>query len=32
MQDLVVRARREPGEDLIGMLIREHDDDLTTTT
>lgn len=24
MQDLVARARRDPGEDLIGMLIREH--------
>jgi cytochrome P450 len=29
MQDLVARARRAPGEDLIGMLIREHSDDLT---
>ena len=28
MQDLVADARRDPGEDLIGMLIREHDDDL----
>ena len=25
MRDLVARARREPGEDLLGMLIREHD-------
>ena len=24
MRDLVARARRDPGEDLIGMLIREH--------
>ena len=24
MQDLVARARRDPGEDLLGMLIREH--------
>ena len=29
MQGLVGRARRDPGEDLIGMLIREHDDALT---
>lgn len=29
MQDLVARARRDPGEDLIGMLLREHSDDLT---
>ena len=32
MQGLVARARRDPGEDLIGMLIREHggdDADLT---
>ncbi|TCK25956.1 cytochrome P450 [Pseudonocardia endophytica] len=29
MQDLVARARRDPGEDLIGMLIREHSDDMT---
>lgn len=26
MQDLVARARRAPGEDLLGMLIREHAD------
>jgi cytochrome P450 len=25
---LVQRARKNPGEDLIGMLIREHDDEL----
>jgi cytochrome P450 len=29
MQTLVARARRNPGEDLIGMLLREHPDDLT---
>ncbi|MER5390282.1 cytochrome P450 [Saccharopolyspora sp. NPDC002686] len=29
MNELVARARREPGEDLIGMLIRDHDDELT---
>ncbi|MEU7813415.1 cytochrome P450 [Pseudonocardia sp. NPDC049154] len=29
MQDLVARARRDPGEDMLGMLIRDHDDDLT---
>ncbi|WP_312859512.1 cytochrome P450 [Pseudonocardia xinjiangensis] len=29
MQGLVARARREPGEDLLGMLIREHDQDLS---
>ncbi|MGV0746173.1 cytochrome P450 [Mycolicibacterium sp. XJ870] len=26
MQGLVERARREPGDDILGMLIREHDD------
>lgn len=26
MQNLVARARRAPGEDLLGMLIREHAD------
>ncbi|MER5643405.1 cytochrome P450 [Streptosporangium sp. NPDC002524] len=30
MTGLVGRARAEPGEDLIGMLVREHGDDLTT--
>jgi len=30
MTGLVGRARSEPGEDLIGMLVREHGDDLTT--
>ncbi|MDN5914474.1 MAG: hypothetical protein L0I76_05105 [Pseudonocardia sp.] len=29
MRGLVAAARREPGEDLIGMLIREHDDNLS---
>ena len=29
MAELVSRARREPGEDLLGMLVREHGDDLT---
>ncbi|MGW0163425.1 cytochrome P450 [Mycobacterium sp. NPDC003323] len=29
MQSLVTRARRAPGEDILGMLIREHGDDLT---
>jgi len=30
MRELVARARTAPGEDLIGMLIREHGDDLAT--
>ncbi|GAA1024409.1 cytochrome P450 [Acrocarpospora pleiomorpha] len=30
MAELVGRARVEPGEDLIGMLVREHGDDLST--
>ena len=29
MTTLVTRARRQPGEDILGMLIREHGDDLT---
>ncbi|WP_194821229.1 cytochrome P450 [Micromonospora sp. S-DT3-3-22] len=29
MSDLVRRARRAPGDDMIGMLIREHGHDLT---
>ncbi|MER7083101.1 Cytochrome P450 [Saccharopolyspora kobensis] len=29
MDELVARARRDPGEDLIGMLIRDHDDRLS---
>ncbi|MFF0869425.1 cytochrome P450 [Nonomuraea sp. NPDC003560] len=31
MRELVTRMRTEPGEDLLGMLIREHGDDLTTS-
>jgi cytochrome P450 len=30
MAELVARARLEPGEDLLGMLVREHGDDLTS--
>jgi cytochrome P450 len=30
MADLVARAQAEPGEDMLGMLVREHGDDLTT--
>lgn len=29
MTTLVARARRQPGEDILGMLIREHGDQLT---
>lgn len=29
MSSLVARARREPGEDILGMLIREHGTELT---
>jgi cytochrome P450 len=29
MAELVARARVEPGEDLLGMLVREHGDELT---
>ena len=29
MGELVDRARTEPGEDMLGMLVREHGDDLT---
>ena len=29
MASLVTRARAEPGEDILGMLVREHGDDLT---
>jgi cytochrome P450 len=29
MSDLVARHRRAPGDDLLGMLIREHSDDVT---
>jgi cytochrome P450 len=27
---LVARARKEPGEDMLGMLVRDHGDDLST--
>ncbi|MEV0823111.1 cytochrome P450 [Nonomuraea rubra] len=30
MAGLVARAQADPGEDLLGMLVREHGDDLTT--
>ena len=30
MAELVARAQAEPGEDMLGMLVREHGDDLTT--
>ncbi|WP_163550044.1 cytochrome P450 [Candidatus Frankia nodulisporulans] len=30
MATLVDRARREPGEDTLGMLVREHGDELST--
>ncbi|TMR20984.1 cytochrome P450 [Nonomuraea turkmeniaca] len=30
MEDLVRRIQADPGEDLLGMLVREHGDDLTT--
>jgi cytochrome P450 len=29
MQSLVSRARRSPGDDILGMLVREHGDELT---
>ena len=29
MTTLVTRARRQPGDDILGMLIREHGDELT---
>lgn len=29
MRGLVTRARREPGDDILGMLIREHGDELS---
>jgi cytochrome P450 len=29
MRSLVERARRDPGEDILGMLIREHGDELS---
>ncbi|WP_239029216.1 cytochrome P450 [Pseudonocardia acidicola] len=30
MKKLVAKAQAEPGEDILGMLVREHGDDLTT--
>jgi cytochrome P450 len=30
MEDLVTRIQADPGEDLLGMLVREHGDDLST--
>ncbi|GGZ96435.1 cytochrome P450 [Streptomyces bluensis] len=30
MAGLVARARKDPGEDMLGMLVREHGDDLST--
>jgi cytochrome P450 len=30
MAELVARAQTDPGEDMLGMLVREHGDDLTT--
>ncbi|NJP91678.1 cytochrome P450 [Nonomuraea sp. FMUSA5-5] len=30
MGELVARSRVEPGDDLLGMLVREHGDDLST--
>ncbi|MEW2395483.1 cytochrome P450 [Streptomyces sp. NPDC046862] len=30
MADLVARAQAAPGEDMLGMLVREHGDDLST--
>jgi cytochrome P450 len=30
MADLVARAQAEPGDDMLGMLVRDHGDDLTT--
>jgi cytochrome P450 len=30
MADLVARAQAEPGGDMLGMLVRQHGDDLTT--
>jgi cytochrome P450 len=31
MTDLVRRIQADPGEELLGMLVREHGDDLTTS-
>ncbi|MFI6904840.1 cytochrome P450 [Nonomuraea sp. NPDC050394] len=30
MAELVVRAQADPGEDMLGMLVREHGDELST--
>ncbi|MEU8355581.1 cytochrome P450 [Nonomuraea sp. NPDC048882] len=30
MEGLVARIQQDPGEELLGMLVREHGDDLTT--
>jgi cytochrome P450 len=30
MAELVARAQADPGEDMLGMLVREHGDDLST--
>lgn len=30
MAELVARARAEPGEDMLGMLVREHGDEFST--
>ena len=30
MASLVARAQADPGEDMLGMLVREHGDDVTT--
>ncbi|MEV4075636.1 cytochrome P450 [Nonomuraea fuscirosea] len=30
MGELVARAKAEPGDDMLGMLVREHGDDLST--
>ncbi|MEQ4715609.1 cytochrome P450 [Nonomuraea sp. B19D2] len=30
MEDLVRRIQQDPGDELLGMLVREHGDDLTT--
>ncbi|RRO14230.1 cytochrome P450 [Saccharopolyspora rhizosphaerae] len=30
MAGLVARAQADPGEDMLGMLVREHGDDITT--
>lgn len=31
MASLVARAQADPGEDMLGMLVREHGDDLSTS-